>query len=168
MKSSVSHAIVLFVILLSGPWSMGQTRTPEKLSDSLDSEQIVVFVCEHGAAKSIVAAAYFNKLARERNLRFRAIARGTTPQDEIAVSASKGLQADGLTVTEQKPVELTRNNVTKSFRVVTFCALPEDYYRAARVEEWNDVPSVGDDYKKARDIILDHIERLINDLQSKK
>src|SRR5215467_14823545 len=135
MKSSVSHAIVLFVILLSGPWSMGQTRTPEKSSDSLDSEQIVVFVCEHGAAKSIVAAAYFNKLARERNLKFRAIARGTNPQEEISASAASGLQADGLTSSEQKPVALARDDVSGAVRVVTFCALPADY-KAASVEEW--------------------------------
>jgi hypothetical protein len=32
----------------------------------------VVFVCEHGAAKSVVASEYFNKLAAERG---RAIAR---------------------------------------------------------------------------------------------
>jgi len=39
-----------------------------------------VFICEHGAAKSVIAAAYFNKLAAERHLNFHAIARGLTPQ----------------------------------------------------------------------------------------
>ena len=33
----------------------------------------VVFVCEHGAAKSVVAAAHFNRMARERGLAVRAI-----------------------------------------------------------------------------------------------
>ena len=33
-------------------------------------DPLIIFVCEHGAAKSIIAAAYFNKYARERNLRF--------------------------------------------------------------------------------------------------
>lgn len=28
----------------------------------------VMFVCEHGAAKSVIATAYFNKLAAERGL----------------------------------------------------------------------------------------------------
>ena len=28
-------------------------------------ERVVVFVCEHGAAKSVVAAAYFDRLAAE-------------------------------------------------------------------------------------------------------
>ena len=34
----------------------------------------IVFVCEHGAAKSIIAAAYFNKLAREMSIDSRAVA----------------------------------------------------------------------------------------------
>jgi len=41
-------------------------------------DKAVVFVCEHGAAKSVVATAYFNKLAAERGLPFRATFRGTT------------------------------------------------------------------------------------------
>jgi hypothetical protein len=30
------------------------------------SNPTIVFVCEHGAAKSVIAAAYFNKLAQEK------------------------------------------------------------------------------------------------------
>ncbi len=32
----------------------------------MDEESVAVFVCEHGAAKSIVAAAHFNRIAREK------------------------------------------------------------------------------------------------------
>ena len=56
----------------------------------------VVFVCEHGAAKSVIATAYFNKLARERGWPYRATFRGTDPQAELSVSALAGLRADGL------------------------------------------------------------------------
>ena len=42
-------------------------------------DKAVVFVCEHGAAKSVVATAYFNTLAAERGLPFRATFRGTAP-----------------------------------------------------------------------------------------
>src|SRR5215813_9354941 len=40
-------------------------------------DRAVVFVCEHGAAKSVIATAYFNKLAAERGLAYRATFRGT-------------------------------------------------------------------------------------------
>ena len=45
----------------------------------------VVFVCEHGAAKSLIATLYFNKLAAERGLAARAAFRGVDPQDALSV-----------------------------------------------------------------------------------
>src|SRR3954466_12315897 len=37
------------------------------------AEPTVVFVCEHGAAKSVIATTYFNKIAAERGLKARAL-----------------------------------------------------------------------------------------------
>src|SRR5436305_9777939 len=71
----------------------------------------IVFVCEHGAAKSVVAAAEFNCLAEERHLPYRAIARGTEPQAEIATSAANGLRADGLAVPAGPPQKRPADDV---------------------------------------------------------
>ena len=63
----------------------------------------VVFVCEHGVAKSVLATTYFNKLAGERGLPYRATFRGTDPQAELSVSALKGLREDGIEIPNGKP-----------------------------------------------------------------
>ena len=42
------------------------------------SSPSVIFVCEHGAAKSVIATACFNKLSAERGLPYRGTFRGTT------------------------------------------------------------------------------------------
>src|SRR5215468_10992232 len=55
-------------------------------SDPARSVTDVVFICEHGAAKSVIASEYFNKLAAERGLAVRAIARGAVPQADLSVS----------------------------------------------------------------------------------
>src|SRR5438067_2384523 len=55
----------------------------------------IVFVCEHGAAKSVIATAYFNKLAAERGLPHRATFRGTSPQAELSERTVAALHADG-------------------------------------------------------------------------
>src|SRR5207245_656045 len=68
----------------------------------------VLFVCEHGAAKSVIAAAYFNKLAIERGLRYRAMFRGTNPQPEISPATVRGLNADGLEVPSAKPAAIAQ------------------------------------------------------------
>lgn len=133
---------------------------------SSEQAQVVLFVCEHGSAKSVVAAAHFNRLAKERDLNLRAISRGTNPDEEIAPGASKGLRADGLEVGREKPERLSEADVAGAIRLVTFCQLPEAYSSAVSVEEWSDVPPVSEDYNKARDAIIERIRDLMDDLRS--
>src|SRR3954447_1387630 len=63
----------------------------------------IVFVCEHGSAKSVVAAAHFNRLAAEARLPFRAVSRGVKPDAEVAVGVKAGLAADGIGVSSWRP-----------------------------------------------------------------
>ncbi len=71
------------------------------------STRTVVCVCEHGAARSVIAAASFSKLAAERGLNVRAIARGVTAQPELSVAAIAGLQKDGIDFPKEKPKGLS-------------------------------------------------------------
>ena len=87
--------------------------------------RIIVFVCEHGAAKSVIAAAYFNKLVGETGLEFRAIARGTDPDKELSAKAISGLHADGLTPTESVPQKLSLADIESARQIVSFCELPK-------------------------------------------
>ncbi|HEX6623547.1 MAG TPA: hypothetical protein VF064_07525 [Pyrinomonadaceae bacterium] len=132
----------------------------------MKQEQIIVFVCEHGSAKSVVAAAHFNRLAGERGLELRAISRGTDPDAEIAPNAKAGLRADGLVTSERPPAKLVQADAAGVTRVVTFCELPEAYVTTARVERWDGVPPVSEDYEKARDEIVGLIRRLLDELES--
>lgn len=125
----------------------------------------VVFVCEHGAAKSVVASRYFNKLAADRGLAVRAVARGVDPQAELSVSAVAGLTADGLPPVPGAPRLLTASDVRSSARVVAFdCEQP--VMKALRGADacWDDVPATGEDYARARDRIRAHVEPLVEQL----
>jgi arsenate reductase len=124
----------------------------------------VIFVCEHGAAKSILAAAYFNKIAWEKSLGLTAIARGTYPDAELSAKTIAGLRADGLTLTESIPTKLDQRELESAQHVVSFCTLPEEYLQGAQVEYWEDVPPVSEDYERARDAIVERLKRLLNHL----
>jgi arsenate reductase (thioredoxin) len=124
----------------------------------------IIFVCEHGAAKSILAAAYFNKIAREHNLGVTAIARGTHPDAELSGKTVAGMRADGLTPTESIPTKLDQRELESAQRVVSFCTLPEGYLQGSQVEYWEDVPPVSEDYEKARDAIVERLKGLLNHL----
>jgi len=125
-----------------------------------------VFVCEHGAAKSVIAAAHFNRLAKEKGLPHRAITRGTKPDPEIPALVRAGLTADGLDISDWTPRLLTAAEVRDGERVITLaCALPPKTARKA--EEWNDIPNVGTDYERARQAIVAHIHDLLKSLAIK-
>jgi arsenate reductase (thioredoxin) len=126
----------------------------------------IVFVCEHGAALSVVAAAYFNKIAKKEHLNLHATARGTEPQKELAISAREGLNADGIPIATRRPQRLSDQDAAHARRIVAFLQLPAGYSTLAPVETWNDVPPTGSGYGPARDAILIHLRELIRQLRS--
>ena len=130
----------------------------------MSQNPVILFVCEHGAAKSIIAAAHFNRLAREENLNLRAIARGTHPDAEISSKTIAGLQEDGLTPTESIPTKLTGAEIESAQRIVYFCDSPEEYRQKSVVEQWLDIPPVSEDYEKARDAIVANLQKLVDTL----
>src|SRR5215510_12699267 len=67
----------------------------------------VLFVCRHGAAKSVIGAAHFRRLAAGRGLAIDAVAAGTEPDQQLAPGAVKGLAADGLDATPSRPRPVT-------------------------------------------------------------
>jgi arsenate reductase (thioredoxin) len=124
----------------------------------------VVFVCEHGAAKSVIATAYFNKLAADRQLPFRATFRGTSPQDALSVRAIEGLKADGIAVPTGKPAAITDADVADATHIFAIgCTLPDRARRSGKAADWSDVPD-DQGYGPMRDAIVRHVEQLLNEL----
>lgn len=128
----------------------------------------VVFVCEHGAAKSVIATAYFNKIAAERGLRARATYRGVNPQTDLSTTAMNGLREDGLAVVRQKPSVLSRTDVERADVIFAIgCTLPATAVKSGKAGTWDDVP---DDrgYGPQRDAIKRHVEQLVDELLAKQ
>lgn len=123
----------------------------------------VLFVCEHGSAKSVVAAALFNRIAAARGLPFRAISRGTVPDAGMAPAAVEGLRGDGLKPDDPAPSKLEQADLDAAVRVVTFCALPPGLQARSPVELW-EVPPVSTEYAASREAMLIRIERLLHEL----
>jgi len=130
----------------------------------MSQDHLIVFVCEHGAAKSVLAATYFNHIARERSLGIQAIARGTTPDPELSAITVAGLMADGLSPSALVPQKLTLEEVESAGQVISFCELPDPFRKKGRIEQWDDIPPVSENYERARDIVVEHLLHLIDNL----
>lgn len=123
---------------------------------------LIVSVCEHGAAKSILAAAYFNRLASEMGSELHAIAHGTHSDKELSPQTAQGLSADGLEPTEPTPQRLSESDVRSARQIVTFCELPAHYSHQANMDHWKDIPPVSENSQNARDAILYRIRQMLN------
>jgi protein-tyrosine-phosphatase len=119
-------------------------------------------VCQHGAAKSVVAAAHFRRLAAARGLAVEAVAAGTEPDPELGPAAVKGLAGEGLRAAPARPRPVTLYDLDSAARVVSFgCDVAPA--RGQRVDQW-DVPAVSEGYAAARDRIVASVERLVAEL----
>lgn len=63
----------LFTLVLSGV-AAATLGPPEPRQERASGT--VVFVCEHGTAKSLIAREWFNRLAAQRGIAARAVSRG--------------------------------------------------------------------------------------------
>lgn len=121
----------------------------------------VLFVCLHGAAKSVIAAVEFERLAREHGAVARAVFAGTEPDPEIAPVVVARLLEDGIDLRGLRPRRVTREDVAQASRVVSFgCDLGDLAPPGVPVERWDDVPAVSADFDRARAAICSRVGRL--------
>jgi len=121
----------------------------------------IIFLCPHNAAKSVIAAAYWQRLADQRSLGVRATSAGTDPDPAVSPRVAAALLAEGLDVREHRPRRVTREELATAWRVVSLgCDLGELAPPGLTVDHWDDVPSPSEDLKAALDVIAAHVLRL--------
>ncbi|MBI3579738.1 MAG: hypothetical protein HY089_10050 [Ignavibacteriales bacterium] len=141
----------------------------QNVKKSTKSKPIILFVCEHGAARSTIAAAYFNKMATERGLNYQAAFRGTDPDTSLTPDTKNGLTQDGFDVHIWKPMLVSNQDITNASQIITFdCTLPDSDSITKRVEQWNGIPPISNDYRIARNAIIEKVKGLITDLSKHK
>jgi len=124
----------------------------------------VLFVCLHGSAKSLIALEHFRRLAAERGVVVDADAAGTEPDADIPARVVQGLLAEGIDVRERRPRAVVQADVERASRVVTFaCDLGNLARPGLALERWDDVPAVSEDFRKARDVIVSRLPRLLDE-----
>ncbi len=133
------------------------------MADRLD----VLFVCLHGAAKSVVAAEYFRRLAGARGMAVKVAAAGVEPDDSIPPSVVDGLRQDGIGAPAGEPQLATAELLGSADVIVSLgCDLSAATGQAPgrHLIRWDDVPAVSDGYEIARTEIVQRVSRLLDEL----
>jgi arsenate reductase (thioredoxin) len=133
------------------------------------TQSTVVFVCDHGAAKSVVAAAHFNRLAAEQGLPYRAVARGIKPDEKVPAAIAKSAMADGTDVSGWVPTQISVADTQKAVRVITLSidaplSVP---VTGDKLLNWKNLPAIGENPDAARAAIYQRVAELIRALTPK-
>lgn len=121
----------------------------------------IVFVCLHGSVKSQMAAAHFNRIARQRGLPYTAVSRGIAIDNSVPAGIREGLSVEGLAPTDDVPRELTAAEANGAVKVIAFDTVPDESKGNSEVTYWTDVPPATKNYQAARDAIVHHIDDLV-------
>ncbi len=82
----------------------------------------VLFICPHGAAKSVIAANYLRHAAARRGIALDAVAVGTDPDAAVPPAVVAALDAEGIDVSAHRPRRVTPMDFAAAHRVVTIGA----------------------------------------------
>jgi protein-tyrosine-phosphatase len=131
-----------------------------------DAKRTVVFVCEHGSVKSLIAREWFNRLAAERHLEVRAVSRGVAPDKSVPPAIATALQGDGFDVSGFEPRPFVASDAAGAVRIVAIgvdlAASPAR--GTARIDSWTGVPPASEDYDASRDVLRQRVSDLLDSL----
>jgi protein-tyrosine-phosphatase len=122
---------------------------------------IFAFVCLHASAKSLIAAEYLTRTARERGLNWLGTTSGPEPDAEIPENVVAGLRARNIDVQGRKPVLVSAEALARADHIISFGYDLGALAPHRRVENWGDCPAVSDDFDRAWTFIAGRIDRLL-------
>jgi arsenate reductase (thioredoxin) len=157
---------VVTIILSAGLLNPGLTRAQDARTGADRARPTtVLFMCPHGAAKSVLASAYFQRIAKERGLNVRVDSAGTDPDPEVGKAVAAHLTKTGYALPIDKPRRATASDVEQADVVVSLgCDLAGLPQPRGRLLKWDDVPGPSENFAAADQAIRKHVEELVDEL----
>jgi len=124
----------------------------------------VLFMCPHGAAKSVLASAYFKQLAAERGLRVRIAAVGTEPAPAVSPAVAARLQQQGLAVPIDKPRTVTAADIADADLVISIGCDTSKIPQTDKLRRWDDVPDTSADFAAADQALRAKARALVDEI----
>ncbi len=164
MRTSVLTLVVLAPAILAQ--QSKTTATQATGTQATGTQATATQACEHGSAKSIIAAVEFERMAKEKGLDLNILARGTNPDAEIPKLVRDGLKADGYDAVSLKPTKVSQKDLKGAAKIVSFGPDLKPWLAdGVAVSDWSATPSVSEDYRAAREYIRQHLEVLLKDFK---
>lgn len=129
--------------------------------------QTVLFLCPHNAAKSVIAAALFNRLAAQSRLPYWAESAGTEPDPAVSPKAAALLAAEGIDVSGHIPRQVTADDLGRAACIISLGCTPEALgVPAETLDTWNQVPMISQEPERAYAAIQALVRQLVDELRA--
>jgi arsenate reductase len=136
---------------------------------SSQTHTTVLFMCPHGAAKSVLASAYFHRAAKERGLNVRVLSAGIDPDTQVAPAVVAHLKRSGYDVPIPKPQRATAHDLSTADVVISIgCDLTGLPAPTGMIVRWDDVPAPSEDFARADATIKERVVQLVDELVRKQ
>ena len=127
----------------------------------------VVFVCLHGSAKSLVAARYFTRRAREAGLDASGVSHGLEPDAAVPGHVVEHMAAKGFDLRGYTPQPLDASALAQADEVVTFgCDVAAFLPPGKGTTSWADCPAVSDGFEPAWAFITRSVDGLLERMRA--
>lgn len=131
----------------------------------LPANGTVLFICEHGSVRSVMATLMFDEYAKAAGLPMRAMSRGTVIDSIVPPWLQQKLKADQFTLGNFAPMRLSTADLANASLVISF-DLPSTVTAGTRapLARWDSLPSVSQNYVAGRDAIKVRVQALVDSM----
>jgi arsenate reductase (thioredoxin) len=161
-----SFGVVTVIAICAAVTGAGSTLVSKDQGEpAAKKPPTVLFMCPHGAAKSVLASAYFQRLAKERGLNVRVESAGTEPDKSVAPAVAAHLTRQGYTIPVAKPRKATPEEVAMADVVISIgCDLSALPTPRRKLQRWDEVPALSEDFSRADEAIRKRVTELVEEL----
>ena len=165
-----AFGVAVVIVLCAAVTGVGSTSAPRGQEKAAEPKPpTVLFMCPHGAAKSVLASAYFKRLAKERGLNVRVESAGTEPDPTVSPAVAAHLKRQGYTVPVGKPRKVTTQEMAAADVVISIgCDLSGVPAPRGQLQRWAEVPALSEDLAKADGAIRQRVVALVEELLTAK
>ena len=131
----------------------------------------IVFVCQNGVAMSVWSARTFDRIAAERGLPLRAIARASAATyTRVPLRMQLALWLDGYRVGGYEPQVISAEDVRGAERVILIDTdlPPAAFAPGAVIETWTGFPPMREQYYASRAALQTRVEALVERLAASR
>ncbi len=157
---------------LNNPSTENEITTLSKVSDntltlSEPEIQTIIFVCEYGFDKSVLAASYFNEQMKNKRLPYIAISRAAKSNkrkmNNIPTAILTDILSTGLTLRSTDVIILSQAELIDAYKVIFLDDLPLAKSQQKLIS-WNNIPPLKVGVHKTLSAIKEKVDKLVKEI----